>query len=248
MKTRLDTKALSDLSEADIEEIWQFTSKHVTRSRELFDAMLLTRDRVYMIRDREGRLRGFAAERIQRGNIGGRPVAVVFGSMVTLDEDFRGAALIHLASLQAALSERIRHPRQSTYGAGAISSYRVLASIDRAVFEYWPHPRRPMPSHVREMMDTVIPGLFASVPQRRWVPERGVVEVEVTEQWHHKAHRDPSRERSALREWYDTMNPGESKGDALFMLVPLHVPNLLWLVGFISRRFARRLVTVRSSL
>jgi hypothetical protein len=237
----LYTKAVSELSEAEIEEIWQFTSRHVTRPRALFDHMLLTRDCVHVIRDREGRMRGFAAELIQRGVVGGRQTAVVFGNMGALDEDFRGGALMQLAGLRTALHERLRHPTQSTWGAIAASSYRPFSAVNRAMLEHWPHPDAPTPPHVREVMDTLVPGLLAHVPERRWVPERGVIEVTVEEQWHHKGSRDPGRERSALRRWYDEANPGEAKGDCLLVIFPLHLRNLLGLTAYVPRQFVGNL-------
>jgi hypothetical protein len=237
----LYSKAVSALSEAEIEEIWQFTSRHVTRPRALFEHMLLTRDQVHVIRDREGRMRGFAAELVQRGVVGGRQTAVVFGNMGALDEDFRGGALMQLAGLRTALLERLRHPTQSTWGPLAASSYRPLSAVNRAMREHWPHPDGPTPPHVREVMDALVPGLLVHVPERRWNSERGVVEVTVEEQWHHKVSRDPSRERSALRRWYEEMNPGEAKGDCLLLIFPLHVRNLLWLAAYVPRSFVGHL-------
>jgi hypothetical protein len=106
------------------------------------------------------------------------------------------------------------------------------------MLEHWPHPDRPTPQYALEVIDALVPGIFAKVPERRWVSERGVVEVTVEERWHHRVSRDPSRERSALRRWYEEMNPGEAKGDSLLVIFPLHAWNLLGLASHIPRRFA----------
>lgn len=234
----LYSKEISALSEEEIEEIWQFTSRHVARSRELFDHMLLTRDHAYFIRDRSGLLRGFASVLVHRGTIDGRQAAMIFGSMAALDEDFRGGALLQLAGLWAVLKERVLHPTQQTWGGVTVSSYRSLAAVNRAILEHWPHPSRPTPPHVQEAIDTLVPEIVAKVPEGRWVRERGVVEVVAREDWSHRAERDPDRERSVLRRWYDGVNPGEAKGDCLLLVFPMHARNLLGLATFVPRQFA----------
>lgn len=230
------------LGPGEIDELWRFTSRFVQRSRPLFDSMVRSRDAIYRLHDRAGELRGLAAATTLKLEALGRRATIVFGSMATVDPAFRGAGIVHLVALDAAVRAWARHPRTPVFGVMAASSFVSFLAVARSCRTFWPHPERPTPPFEAAVLDEAMRALTARVPGRRWVPERGVVETDEHEQWGAgMVHAlDASARRPPELELYARMNPGQHRGDALVMLVPFGATNLMSIAAAATRRLGRR--------
>ena len=231
-----------ELTGDDLEEAWRFTSRFVQRSRPLFESMVRSRDAIYRVRDREGALRGLVASKAVTVEVAGRRATVVFGSLATMDPSYRSAGLIHLVSLEAAARAWARRPTEPVFWAVAASSFVPYLAIARAARDFWPHPERATPPFPAAVLDAAMRELTALVPGRRWVPERGVVEVTEPESWSDGMVHDTAPAIRASREvaFYARMNPEQHRGDALAVILPVSARNLLAIGAAGGRRFARR--------
>jgi hypothetical protein len=237
--TRTEPEALTP---GEIDEVWRFTSRFVQRSRPLFDRMLRSRDAVYRLHDRTGELRGLAASTTLAVEALGRRATVVFGSMATVDPSFRGAGIVHLVALDAAVRAWAHHPRTPVFGVVAASSFVPFLAVARSCRTFWPHPEQRTPPFEAAVLDAAMRALTARVPGRRWVPERGVVAVDEEERWGAgMVHAlEPTAHRPPELDVYARLNPEQHRGDALAMLVPFGATNLMSIAAAATRRLGRR--------
>ena len=230
------------LTADDLDEAWRFTSRFVQRSRPLFERMVRSRDAIYRVRDREGALRGLVATKVVTVEVAAQQVAVLFGSLATVDPSYRSAGLIHAVSLESAVRAWARRPTRPLFWLTAASSFVPYLALARSCRDFWPHPERPTPPFPAAVLDAAMRELTALVPGRRWVPERGVIEVTEEERWGdgmvHEA--SPATRTSPEVAFYARANPGQHRGDALAVIAPFSARNLASIAAAGGRRFARR--------
>lgn len=90
----------SALGRAELEEIWEFYSQFVERSKEPFLDAVRATDTVYLGRDRStGRMRAFAAAKVIEIEWGGHRYGVLFNAWSGIDPAFRGSNIIQRAGL-----------------------------------------------------------------------------------------------------------------------------------------------------
>ena len=239
---RLSYTQVDQLSRAEREELWQFTSRDVDRDRALFDSMLMSRDGVLRAWDRHGALRGCGALKVARFTLEGQRVACMWASLVAVHPSFRGNGILPLGVLRVVLAEILRHPGQRTYGIGALGSFSGYRAVANTAGCFWPSPDREMPPFERKVLDEAMSRLVPLVPGRRWVPERGIVETLAPEQWTGEPKTREAGAGSPLLELYHRMNPGQAKGDALAFLTPFNWANVLPMVALPLRNWNRRRV------
>lgn len=242
MTSRLTRTPPGELTAGELDEAWRFTSRFVQRSWPLFERMVRSRDAIYRLRDRDGALRGLVGTKVLHLIVEARPVTVLFGSLATVDPTYRGAGLIHAVSVESAVRAWAPRPTRPLFWVTAASSFVPYVALARSCRDFWPGPGRPTPPFPAAVLDAAMRELTALVPGRRWVPERGVVEVTEDEHWGdgmvHEA--SPATLTSPEVAFYARANPGQHRGDALAVVAPVSVRNLASIAAAGGRRFARR--------
>lgn len=230
------------LTADELDEVWRFTSRFVQRSRPLFEHMVRSRDAIYRLRDRDGALRALVGTKVVTVEVASRPVTVLFGSLATMDPSYRGAGLIHAVSLESAVRAWAPRPTRPLFWLTAASSFVPYVALARSCRDYWPNPERPTPAFEAAVLDAAMRELTALVPGRRWVRERGVIEVTEDERWGDGMVREaaPATLTSPEVAFYARMNPGQHRGDALAVIAPVSARNLASIAAAGGRRFARR--------
>lgn len=225
---------------AERDELWQFFSGIVQRSRENFERTLQTFPEVRIWRHRDTHaLLGFSASQWLDVEVAGRVVPVVYVGWAAVAPELRSRGLAYRDGLVRygwqALLRRGPAPLM-VFGASTYKSYRSLVRYAPAA---WPQPERPMPPHV----GAVIEHVMRAKEETQYDAQVGVIRRFGRQRYREGVYADtPEVLADPLVAYYAACNPRQHEGDSLLVAYELSARNMLrsaWL--FLRRKpLARR--------
>ena len=225
------------LTPAQIEEIWQFLSRFVTRSRPAFEAALPSVQDIVLFRDAAGTLQGFVGNKLLEVVWQGRSHFIFFTAWTWMDPAYRGQNLLQGLGLKRFLRQWVRHPLARFYWMIFSSTYKSYLLLPRTFVEFWPRRGAEWPERERELVRLVM----ERDGDPDWDPQAGVVRRRGASRYREGVVAD---EPGALQDpdirFYAERNPGQDQGDTLIALCPLSLRNLWSLVSKVSGLRRRR--------
>lgn len=237
-KIRIHPVLISNLSTAEMDEIWEFAFRYTDTTREIYERSLRLKQKVYLMRDRErGNLIGLGAVQVTKVTFEGRPYLIIFGGNVLIDEAYRGLNVIQRLGLQNYLSARLHHPFTPIYFLFDTFSYKSFLMLSRNLREFYPRRDRPTPEWILRFVDFLAEQRYGEA----WDPLRGIV-VGTGD----RKLRDwvvPVATKELKRPtigFFVERNPGFRKGDLLVCIAPLNLGNIRSMVGNMFRRILQK--------
>lgn len=177
---------------------------------------------IQVFEDETGRLVGYCAFHRYARALNGEPVIVLRAEAGLLPE-YRGKALAHWFGMFGALREKLRHPFTRVFYFGTLvhpSSYRFFCKYFPTIF---PRHDQDAPDDIRALAIAVADSWEdpAVSPDAPLVRDVGWVTIETLE---HPAFI--SDEGRADIRYFETVNPGYTRGHGLVVLLPVTLGNV----------------------
>lgn len=196
--------------------------------RELFEADLCEKEAVVLLRDRKsGEIHGFSTFMRIETSIDGQDIVAFFSGDTIVARPYWGETVLSRLWSRTIFAEadriQARRPATRVYWFLICSGYKTFRFLPVFFREYYPHPERPTPPGIKDILDSLGKSKFGDqysavsgvVRFHRATPlRRGIADV--TEQ----RLRDPSVASFA------EMNPGHSEGDELACITEVSWSNL----------------------
>lgn len=215
------------LTEELIEQMYQLMETHYEAvRRECFRADLMEKDRVILLRDRQGVVRGFSTLQCYpfTWSATHEMVRIIYSGDTIIDRRHWGSQALAFAWIEWAGREKARFPETPLYWfliSKGPRTYRYLSTFSR---RYWPHHARPTPPDLRGLMDELATRRFGAA----YDPRGGVVRFPESH-GHLRAElaavEDADRCRPEVA-FFLQANPGYVRGDELVCLTELRADNL----------------------
>jgi hypothetical protein len=213
------------------EPLWAFVSTFVERPRDSFERILSSVDRVIVGRDSSGSIRALWAIDFLVLPALGRKHPVVYMHYAYVDPAYRKKARTPWIYLKHAVLSWARYPLTRSYFAYTASTFPSYLLMARNTHEGW--PRRTAPTPLRERL--LIRGAARATGLAGWDRKATVLKRNGIQRYREGVCRDF---RASLADpdiaFYAEKNPGQPEGDSLFVIFPMSLSN----VAFILCRFA----------
>ena len=204
---------------------------------ELFRSDLDGKDWVLLMKDREGRLRGFSTLALLESQLGGSRVRALFSGDTIVDHRHWGQQALAFTWIRFAGVLKAQAPEVPLYWFLVVKGQRTYRYLEAFARSYYPHWARPTPAPMQSLMDHLARERFGSAYQAGL----GVLRFESS-----RGHLKPvwaqipvaERERPEVA-YFLRRNPGYVRGEELVCLTELCAENL--------RPLARRLFLQGSS-
>jgi len=197
-------------------------------SRAQFESDLAEKELVVLLRDNHGgQIQGFSTLMSINTTIDGREIVAFFSGDTIVAQEYWGESILSRLWSQTVFAEadRIRALRleASVFWFLICSGYKTWRFLPVFFREFYPHPARPTPPHIKRILDALGERKFGA----NYFPEEGVVRfasaaplregvADITEQ----------RLRDPLIAFFQRMNPGHTNGDELACLTEISRSNL----------------------
>ncbi|MCB9745301.1 MAG: hypothetical protein H6741_08940 [Alphaproteobacteria bacterium] len=215
-------RTLGELTRADRQAMLALLEQHFEGvDAETFQADLAEKDRVILLRDEAGQVRGFSTLKSWRERLGGRPVRVLFSGDTVVDRGAWGSPVLPRTWLKAALEERARcAPGERLFWLLISSGYRTYRFLPVFFECFWPRHDRGTPEEVQALMDTLARRRYGGLYARGVVrlPGGACVREEV-------GGLTPERLRNPHVACFARLNPGYTRGDELVCLTEVAPEN-----------------------
>lgn len=213
------------LTEAEIEEIWQFYRQFTERSREAFVARLRQAPEVFLCRDAQGRLRAFGSFQILQASWEGKPYGLFYTHWTAIDPSWRGKRLVQRIGLRYYLRYRLRHPTTPLYWLVCTSTYKSYLLLARNFADAWPRRHQPWPAREKSLCEQGMRQLGYGELH----PQTGVLHRDGSSRYTDGVVDDPALLADPDIAFYAALNPGHRSGDTLPCLAPLNLRNWLYM-------------------
>ena len=217
------------LSLAERERMYDLLATYFLRtSREQFGSDLAEKESVVLLRDlRDGQIQGFSTLMRITMTIDGREIVAFFSGDTIVAQEFWGETILSRLWSQTVFAEadRIRAgcPEALVFWYLICSGYKTWRFLPVFFKEFYPHPDRPTPPHIKSILDALGERKFAG----EYYPEEGVVRFQsATPLRQGIADVTEERLRDPLISFYHRINPGHSNGDELACLTEISRGNL----------------------
>jgi hypothetical protein len=242
VSARLTTRYVAgrDLTPRLRDEIWEFYSRFVERSRPRFEEGLAAMDEVFLTREgREGPLVGFGAARLFTVELEGRRYGMVYTGWGAVDPRHRGRNVVQRAGIHFLLGCWLRHPLVPLYWLYGASTYRSYRMMLRNFAECWPHPARPWPERELRLRELAMRRLADPA----WDPATGVIRRHGASRYREGVVADdPAALADPDVRFYASLNPGQAEGDTLVCLAAFSARGWLLALRRMAARALRRLL------
>jgi hypothetical protein len=223
MTLQVHYRAPSQFTVAELDEIWQFFSRFVQRSREAFEAKLSRCEEVFLGRTTDGRLAAFGAIDALSIPANGEIHGVIVTHWTSLDPSVRGSNVIQRVGFRYYLRYRLRYPTRRIYWLFGASTYKSYLLLARNCKSYWPREGVDWPTRERSLVDAVM----ARSEDPGWDQERGVVRRFGASLYREGIVEDNAAASVPAIRFYGSLNPGQEQGDTLICICPLSMENWL---------------------
>ncbi len=200
-------------------------------SETAFRSDLRAKDKVVLLRDRSGHLKGFSTLAITEFEFDGRPHRSIFSGDTIVDQQHWGENALAFAWIELAGSIRREAPAVPLYWFLIVKGIRTFRYLPIFARRFYPHWDRPTPDKEQRLLDLMAGERFGAA----YDPARGVISFPRS-RGHLRADfaEIPSRlrDRPEVR-FFLNRNAGYTRGDELACIAELEPDNL--------RPMARRL-------
>jgi hypothetical protein len=217
------------LTSAERHRMYDLLAAYFMRtSRDQFESDLAEKEAVVLLRDlKDGQIQGFSTLMRLAAAIDGREIVAFFSGDTIVAQEFWGETILSWLWSQTVFAEadRIReqNPDTSVFWFLICSGYKTWRFLPVFFREYYPHPEKPIPLHVKRVLDALGARKFGGeycaaqgiVRFRSATPLREGV-AEITEE----------RLRDPLIAFFHRANPGHICGDELACLTEISRSNL----------------------
>jgi hypothetical protein len=222
------------LTAADLDAIWAFFSRFVSRPRDAFERKLLSADEVTLARDAlAGTICAFVGLKVYEGEWEGRTFGALCTLWTAIDPAYRGRNLLQRVGFRAFIHQKVAHPTRPLYwlfGASTYNSYLLLPHNFRT---YWPRPGATLP--LRE--EALLAQWMHELGEPAWDPATGVVRRHGVSRYREGVFADtPEALANPHVRFYAKTNPGQHEGDTLMCVCPLSGANWMALGTNVIRR------------
>ncbi len=213
-----------ELRESDRREMLAlFSSYFHLEHPSFFHTHLEEKDLVFLLRDREGVIRGFSTLALWRRHHRERELLVLYSGDTIIHREYWGGTALASTWIRTTLSLVERHNLESYWLllSGGFRTYRYLPLFCQ---EFHPSPHAPFPPHLRELRDWLASSHF----RENYDPATGIVRFSsgATPLKKGVSEVDEGRLRNPHISFFARANPGHASGDELVCLAPLHRRNL----------------------
>ena len=217
---------VSDLDAATRADMWKLMTRYFQQaSRALFERDLADKQWVILLRDGEGRVRGFSTLAIMTARRDGRSVHAVYTGDTIADRACWGTLELPKTFLRfVARHTGVDRDGADWYWFYVCKGYRTYRFLPVFYHRFYPHPELTTPDPELMLLNTLARQRFGEF----YDVARGVVRVpddyalrpgvgDVT----------PGRIRDPFIGFFARRNPGWPQGDELVCMAPLRLENLL---------------------
>jgi hypothetical protein len=203
----------ADLTDEEIQGLWLFHSRFVSRTRESFVTALADSDAVWVLRE-NARVAGFATTNMMY--IGSGPTAhtVIYTKWAFVEPHLRKRGFVQRVGLLTWLAEKWRHPLRPVSWVFTASTVDSYIHMLRSSAEAYPRHGRAMPPHLREVLDQCM----AEFGGANWDAASGTLkrngEVAYKEGLVDPTSTDPDAQ------YYSRANPRQDRGDSIACIAP----------------------------
>lgn len=197
-------------------------------SREQFEIDLAEKESVVLLRDiKDGQIQGFSTLMRISLAIEGREIVAFFSGDTIVAQEFWGETILSRLWSQTVFAEadRIRAatPDALVYWYLICSGYKTWRFLPVFFKEFYPHPDRPTPAHIKRILDALGERKFPG----EYHPEEGIVRFRsATPLRRGVADVTEERLRDPLISFFQRINPGHVNGDELACLTEISRGNL----------------------
>jgi hypothetical protein len=197
-------------------------------SREQFETDLAEKEAVILLRDlKDGQIQGFSTLMRITATIDGSEIVAFFSGDTIVAQEFWGETILSRLWSQTVFAEadRIRDKNSNArvFWFLICSGYKTWRFLPVFFREYYPHPEKATPLHIKRVLDELGERKFGG----EYFPEQGVVRFRsATPLREGVAEVTPERLRDPLIAFFDRMNPGHGHGDELACLAEISRTNL----------------------
>ncbi len=217
--------AVRDLTVSEREDLFEIADRYSARHAHAFQAALdRNKDLVLLYAGDTGHLVGFVALSVVPVNRSGGVETVIYTHWAMFSPAWRGRNLVAWVGAWAFLREKWRAPLRPVYWmftASTIGSYLVMA---RNLPHSGPRYDAPLSDDDRARIDQVFAALGT-----RWDCQAGVVRRFGVSSYREGRAVDTSAADPHVA-FFARANPGQSEGDTLACIAPLHRANW-WAIG-----------------
>jgi hypothetical protein len=197
-------------------------------SREQFEIDLAEKEAVILLRDlKDDQVQGFSTLMRMTATIEDNKIVAFFSGDTIVAQEFWGETILSRLWSQTVFAEadRIREedPGARVFWFLICSGYKTWRFLPVFFREYYPHPERATPLHIKRVLDELGERKFGG----EYFPVQGVVRFRsATPLREGVAGVTPERLRDPLIAFFDRMNPGHYDGDELACLTEITRANL----------------------
>ncbi|MCB9761665.1 MAG: hypothetical protein H6739_17610 [Alphaproteobacteria bacterium] len=209
-----EVRAREALCPRDAEAMLSLMRRHFHEVHdEVFLRDLAEKDRVILLRDPRGAVRGFSTMQVSREALGGTPATVVFSGDTVVDRDAWGSPVLPQTWLRAVLEVGASTPDERLYWLLICSGYRTYRFLPLFYREFWPRHDAPTPPPIRAAMERLARRRYGARYAGGVVrfPDGAHVRSEV-------GGLTPARLRNPHVAFFARQNPGHTAGDELVCL------------------------------
>lgn len=224
----LDARALDDM--------WRLYAPHHNADEDLFrrraraDLDLFAQFR----RRRDGELVGFTGLRLWRGRLSTGTVSAMYVGQSFIAEAYRGHDLIQRTVIAMLLRAWARRPWERIFFWADCLSFRPYLLAARNLECIYPHPQRPTPADISELIDALGERYYGASFDRH----HGVVRKAGPLLHEHVATIPGAMLHDPFIAFFAARNPGHARGDGLLAVYPGTPGNLRF---FVARRLRQTL-------
>jgi hypothetical protein len=193
-------------------------------SREQFDRDLAGKNRVLLLEDDAGHLRGFSTMHCYPATVGGEPIQVVYSGDTIVDREAWGSSALARTWIGAVHELRdAGDPDLRWFWLLITSGFRTYRFLPVFWREFWPRRRENMPARVRIAIDALARERFGE----DYDPATGIVRFGEPQMLRDDLREiGDGRRRDPDVEFFLQRNPRHGSGDELVCLCELSDQNL----------------------
>jgi hypothetical protein len=197
-------------------------------SREQFEIDLAEKEAVILLRDlKDGQIQGFSTLMRITTVVEGSKIVAFFSGDTIVAQEFWGETILSRLWSQTVFVEADRIREADTcariFWFLICSGYKTWRFLPVFFREYYPHPEKATPVHIKHVLNKLGERKFGS----EYFPGQGVVRFRsATPLRDGVAEITPERLRDPLIAFFDRINPGHGDGDELACLTEIARGNL----------------------
>jgi hypothetical protein len=232
MKVKIFFKAVDQIEESLIQEMWALYQKFYCYSEEYFRERIPTRNTHFAFFYDGDSLVGFTGLRINRIKPNGKRVLLLYFGQAAIEPAYRGKNLLRRMSIKIGMKYILDLIFSNGYCWMDAVSFKSYLFFAKSMAEFYPSRHEPTPPQERE----VICQIGNTYYKDAFNPALGTVEKEVNFVTDPSAVITERHLSSPDIRFYASVNPGYAQGHGLITVVPMSFKNLFHVVRTVIKR------------